>query len=65
VCGHVHKAEIRMVDGTLYCNDGDWVESCTALVEHWDGKLEVLHWAEVRSLPVWQPARRASPALVR
>jgi UDP-2,3-diacylglucosamine pyrophosphatase LpxH len=46
VCGHIHRAEIRMIDGILYCNDGDWVESCTALVEHADGQLEILDWAE-------------------
>ena len=46
VCGHIHKAEIRMIDGVLYCNDGDWVESCTALVEHADGRLEIVHWSE-------------------
>ena len=50
VCGHIHKAEIRDMDGITYCNDGDWVESCTALVEHADGRLEVLSWAEVRQL---------------
>jgi UDP-2,3-diacylglucosamine pyrophosphatase LpxH len=44
VCGHIHHAEIRDVDGVLYCNDGDWVESRTALVEHLDGRLEILHW---------------------
>lgn len=45
VCGHIHKAEIREVDGVLYCNDGDWVESCTALVEHFDGTLEIIEWS--------------------
>jgi UDP-2,3-diacylglucosamine pyrophosphatase LpxH len=50
VCGHIHKAEIRPMNGVLYCNDGDWVESCTALVEHFDGRLEILHWAEKRHL---------------
>jgi len=45
VCGHIHRAEMRDIDGTLYCNDGDWVESRTALVEHFDGRLELLHWA--------------------
>jgi UDP-2,3-diacylglucosamine pyrophosphatase LpxH len=45
VCGHIHHAEIRDVNGTLYCNDGDWVESRTALVEHADGRLEIIHWA--------------------
>ena len=50
VCGHIHKAEIRQIDGILYCNDGDWVESCTALVEHKDGRLEVLDWAKMRQV---------------
>ena len=45
VCGHIHRAEMRDIDGVLYCNDGDWVESRTALVEHFDGALELLHWA--------------------
>ena len=44
VCGHIHHAEIRNIDGVLYCNDGDWVESRTALVEHMDGKLEIIYW---------------------
>ena len=47
ICGHIHHAEIRDIDGITYCNDGDWVESCTALVEHVDGRLEILHWAQV------------------
>ena len=42
VCGHIHHAEIREIDGVLYCNDGDWVESLTALVEHHDGRLEIV-----------------------
>ncbi|MBV8125210.1 MAG: UDP-2,3-diacylglucosamine diphosphatase [Paucibacter sp.] len=44
VCGHIHHAEMRDIDGVLYCNDGDWVESMTALVEHFDGTLELLDW---------------------
>ena len=44
VCGHIHRAEMREIGGTLYCNDGDWVESHTALVEHLDGQLELLQW---------------------
>ena len=44
VCGHIHKAEIREIDGVLYCNDGDWVESCTALAETAEGRLEIVHW---------------------
>lgn len=42
VCGHIHHAEMRDIDGVLYCNDGDWVESLTALVEHDDGRLEII-----------------------
>lgn len=45
VCGHIHSAEIRDFDGITYMNDGDWVESCTALVEHADGSIEILDWA--------------------
>jgi UDP-2,3-diacylglucosamine pyrophosphatase LpxH len=44
VCGHIHRAELRRIDGVLYCNDGDWVESRTALVEHYDGRLELVQW---------------------
>ncbi len=50
VCGHIHHAEQRDIDGVLYLNDGDWVESCTALVEHQDGRIEVLRWMEVAPL---------------
>ncbi len=50
ICGHIHTAEMRDMDGVLYCNDGDWVESCTALVEHDDGRLEILRWADIRGL---------------
>ena len=46
VCGHIHSAEIRDFDGITYMNDGDWVESCTALVEHHDGRIEILDWAK-------------------
>jgi UDP-2,3-diacylglucosamine pyrophosphatase LpxH len=45
VCGHIHHAEQRVIDGILYANTGDWVESCTALVEHSDGRLEIVNWA--------------------
>jgi len=46
VCGHIHTAEIRQFGDVTYYNDGDWVEGCTALVEHFDGTMEVLHWAD-------------------
>jgi UDP-2,3-diacylglucosamine pyrophosphatase LpxH len=45
VCGHIHHAELREIDGLLYANDGDWVESLTALVEHADGRLEIIDWS--------------------
>ncbi|MBN8997475.1 MAG: UDP-2,3-diacylglucosamine diphosphatase [Rhizobiales bacterium] len=45
ICGHIHHAEMREVDGVAYVNTGDWVESGTAIVEHHDGQLELIHWA--------------------
>jgi UDP-2,3-diacylglucosamine pyrophosphatase LpxH len=47
VCGHIRKAEIREIDGMLYCNDGDWVESLTALAEDAAGNLSILNWQAV------------------
>lgn len=47
ICGHIHHAEIKEIDGITYMNDGDWVESCTALVEHHDGAWEIIHWGEM------------------
>ncbi len=55
IAGHIHKAEMRAIEGVAYYNDGDWVEGCTALVEHYDGTMEILHWAE-------EMARRESDA---
>jgi UDP-2,3-diacylglucosamine pyrophosphatase LpxH len=46
VCGHIHHAEIKTIDSVLYCNDGDWVESCTALIEWFDGTLEIVRWTQ-------------------
>jgi len=59
VCGHIHTAEIRDIAGIAYYNDGDWVEGCTALVEHFDGRMEVLHWAdEIRARSERESRRR-------
>ena len=55
VCGHIHHAEIRMIGDVLYLNDGDWVESCSALVEDARGNMEILRWAT-------PPQRRAHGA---
>jgi UDP-2,3-diacylglucosamine pyrophosphatase LpxH len=46
ICGHIHHAEIKNIDDVVYMNDGDWVESCTALVEHWDGRWEIVTWTK-------------------
>lgn len=50
ICGHIHKAEIRDIDGITYCNDGDWVESLSALVEDLDGSLRLVTWQEIMGL---------------
>lgn len=46
VCGHIHSATIRTIDGLTYINCGDWVDSCTAVVEHYDGRIEIVHRAD-------------------
>ena len=64
ICGHIHRAEITEIDGILYCNDGDWVESCTTLVEDFAGRLSLLRWTETaevlagtQALPLLDGAR--------
>jgi UDP-2,3-diacylglucosamine pyrophosphatase LpxH len=47
ICGHIHHAEMKQYGDIIYMNDGDWVESCTALVEHYDGTWEILFWADI------------------
>ncbi|HEX7647995.1 MAG TPA: UDP-2,3-diacylglucosamine diphosphatase [Noviherbaspirillum sp.] len=47
ICGHIHKPEIRDIDGITYCNDGDWVESLSALVEEFSGELRLVTWQEI------------------
>ncbi len=46
--GHIHKAGIEHIDGIVYCNDGDWVEHCTALAEDFEGNMHLLHWADLK-----------------
>lgn len=69
ICGHIHCAAIKEVGGLTYVNCGDWVDSCTAIVEHLDGRLELVDWgAESRdATPPWisdsaAPVPAASPA---
>lgn len=67
ICGHIHSAAMRDIDGFHYINTGDWVESCTALVEHTDGRMEIVYWPEFsrvlnagREQPALLPWRRAA-----
>jgi len=64
VCGHIHRAEMRSINGTLYCNDGDWVESRTALVEHMDGRLELVYWDDVLSAKTQNSGAPAAGAII-
>ncbi len=65
VCGHIHRAEIREVDGLLYCNDGDWVESLTALVETDEGELRIVEWKQILApgvaVPRWNDTDAIDP----
>ena len=62
VCGHIHRADLVVRDGLLYCNDGDWVESCTALAEDQSGELKLITWrTQVPTVATLeQPARNAA-----
>jgi UDP-2,3-diacylglucosamine pyrophosphatase LpxH len=65
ICGHIHHAEMREINGILYCNDGDWVESCTALVEHANGRMEIIQWTDnTAHVPVLQDHRMTAKAPV-
>jgi UDP-2,3-diacylglucosamine pyrophosphatase LpxH len=68
VCGHIHKAEIRMIDGLVYCNDGDWVESLTALVETHEGELKLITWPTIltpgQPVPRWNDEPEPQSAVV-
>jgi UDP-2,3-diacylglucosamine pyrophosphatase LpxH len=48
ICGHIHHAVIEKTSDVEYINTGDWVESCTAVVEHFDGQMEILRWSHVQ-----------------
>jgi UDP-2,3-diacylglucosamine pyrophosphatase LpxH len=63
ICGHIHHAEIRTIEGVTYHNCGDWVESCTALAEDFNGKLSVMRWVRIDHLnesPKVTPLRKAA-----
>lgn len=64
ICGHIHTPDNRMIDGIHYLNDGDWVESCTALVEHFDGRFEIIDWKKQRPEFAMEPVEEiATPQL--
>ncbi|WP_455280192.1 UDP-2,3-diacylglucosamine diphosphatase [Cupriavidus necator] len=63
VCGHIHKAEIRELNGQLYCNDGDWVESLSALVETMEGELKIVYWTTLLDPPAPATRRRRRAAV--
>ena len=63
VCGHIHRAEMRDIGGILYCNDGDWVESCSSLVEDMNGTLRLIEWPKLREqidVPTMVPAAQVA-----
>jgi UDP-2,3-diacylglucosamine pyrophosphatase LpxH len=62
VCGHIHRPAMTSIDGVLYCNDGDWVDSCSALVEDRSGELELWHWTDASGA---QPALHRAQILAR
>jgi UDP-2,3-diacylglucosamine pyrophosphatase LpxH len=62
VCGHIHSAEIRQIGSVTYYNDGDWVESCTALVEDRDGAMRIVDWSEEHRRVAAAPRPAAAPA---
>jgi UDP-2,3-diacylglucosamine pyrophosphatase LpxH len=61
ICGHIHKAEMREIEGVLYLNDGDWVESCTAIVEGFDGAMRIVDWLEARKALATPPLPLTEP----
>ncbi len=50
ICGHIHSAVVKEIDGIRYINCGDWVDSCSAILEHMDGRIELVHWEQDSSL---------------
>jgi UDP-2,3-diacylglucosamine pyrophosphatase LpxH len=62
ICGHIHSAALRRIDDVTYVNCGDWVDSCTGIVEHHDGRLELIHaWQPVATPQLADAAHNAVP----
>jgi UDP-2,3-diacylglucosamine pyrophosphatase LpxH len=64
ICGHIHHAAIREIDGIAYVNTGDFVESCSLVVEHYDGRLEIVHWARLAAISSQAPQLEETEANV-
>ena len=65
ICGHIHYAVIRDEHGIRYMNCGDWVESCTALAEHEDGRFEIITWADPQRTALPGAPRRGARRMTR
>ena len=61
ICGHIHRPQIIPLNDITYCNCGDWVESNSALVEHDDGSLELLHWQDTQRIGQGDPGTALEP----
>ena len=64
ICGHIHHAVSRDIGGLHYLNSGDWVESLTAIVEHHDGRFEIVRWAQLGQPIVSRPPQAPAPIRV-
>ena len=62
ICGHIHHATEKTIDGVAYLNCGDWVESCTALVEHFDGHFEIIRWTSPKDVAETVAVKEAAQA---
>ena len=63
ICGHIHWAAMKEVDGLRYLNCGDWVDSCSAIVEHLDGRMELIVWdGRLSAEPAEMPSPRIASA---
>jgi len=63
ICGHIHRADMKRIGEIEYFNTGDWVESCTALVEHMDGRMELIEWVVPKKTKKGQPEESSSRRL--
>ncbi|WP_341645323.1 UDP-2,3-diacylglucosamine diphosphatase [Thauera sp. SDU_THAU2] len=61
ICGHIHSASDRRIGKVRYLNCGDWVDTCSAVVEHYDGRIEVLHWGTEAAVPLPAGEAEGSP----